>query len=111
MHAHVGGIGYHGSHIDAWAESATEIGTDTHLQRRLVVPTHAHQINEVSTPERLAFSPAEVASTLGTSKSWVYLRIEDGTIPSVRLAGRRLIRREALVALLADLEQSGGDAA
>ncbi len=56
---------------------------------------------------RLAYSPAEVAELLGRSKAWVYLRINDGTLPSVKLAGCRMVRRETVAAVLADLETGG----
>ena len=54
--------------------------------------------------ERLAYSPAEAAEVLGISRARLYLLLEDGTIPSVKLGRRRLIRREALVGLLDRLE-------
>ena len=56
---------------------------------------------------RLAYSPVELAELLGRSKSWVYLRVADGTIPSLKLAGCRMIRHEAVAAVLADLETGG----
>lgn len=54
--------------------------------------------------ERLAFSPAEAAAVLGCSRAGIYNHIKDGTLPSVKLGRRRLIRREALVGLLDSLE-------
>lgn len=50
--------------------------------------------------ERLAFSPTEVAEALGVSRAWVYRRIDDGTIPSTKVGGRRLITRATLDRLL-----------
>lgn len=58
--------------------------------------------------DRLAFGPNEVADVLGISRAYCYALIKNGTIPSVKLGGRRLIRREALVALLAELEGQAG---
>jgi hypothetical protein len=53
---------------------------------------------------RLAYSPAELAELLGRSRAWVYLRLNDGSIPSVKLAGCRMIRAEAVAAVLDHLE-------
>lgn len=54
--------------------------------------------------ERLAYSPAEAAAEIGISRAKLYQLLDDGTIPSLKLGRRRLIRREALVNLLAELE-------
>ena len=40
---------------------------------------------------RTAYSVAEVASAWGTSKQFVYDRLNDGTLRSVKVGGRRLI--------------------
>lgn len=61
--------------------------------------------------DRLAYSVAEAAAEIGISRAKLYQLLDDGTIPSLKLGRRRLIRREALVTLLADLEQSAGGAA
>lgn len=53
---------------------------------------------------RLAYSVAEAAEALGMSRATVNVHIADGTIPSVKIGGRRLIRRDALDALLASSE-------
>lgn len=53
---------------------------------------------------RVAYSPAELADALGASRAWVYLRLDDGTIPSVKLGGKRLIRAAVLDELLASEE-------
>jgi excisionase family DNA binding protein len=50
--------------------------------------------------DRLAYSPAEAAKALGISRSKLYQKLDDGTIPSIKLDGRRLIRVADLVALL-----------
>ena len=52
---------------------------------------------------RLAYSVGEVAEALGISRATVNAHIASGTIPSVKLGGLRLIRREVLDSLL------GGD--
>lgn len=62
-------------------------------------------------PDRLAYSPAEAAQTLGISRARLYQLLDDGTIPSLKLGRRRLVRHEALVDLLDRLEGVGGDAA
>jgi excisionase family DNA binding protein len=61
--------------------------------------------------ERLAYSPAEAAQALGISRAKLYQLLDDGALPSVKLDRRRLIRREALDALLDSLGAAGGDAA
>jgi len=67
----------------------------------------AHLLPPVEPSPRLAYSPVELAELLGRSKSWVYLRLNDGTIPSLRIAGCRMIRSESVAAVLADLETGG----
>jgi len=48
--------------------------------------------------EKLLYRPKEAAAAIGTSPSWVYARIADGTLPCVRLAGRMVrIRRADLL--------------
>ena len=54
--------------------------------------------------ERLAYSVTEAAAALGTSRSWVNAQITAGTIPSVRIGGRRLISATTLAALVAGEE-------
>ena len=54
--------------------------------------------------DRLAYSPAEAAQVLGISRARLYQLLDDGTIPSLKLGRRRLIRRDALVELLHNLE-------
>lgn len=60
--------------------------------------------------ERLAYSVREVSSALGISEASVYALLRDGTIPSVKLGGRRLIRRDVLDSLLRG-DVTGGGAA
>jgi len=60
--------------------------------------------------ERLAYSVREAASALGLSEATLYVHIKDGTIPSVKLGGRRLIRRDVLDALLHGDAPAGGAA-
>lgn len=50
--------------------------------------------------KRLAYSPAEAADALGVSRATIHAWVKDGTIPSVKLGGRRLIRRSTLEGLL-----------
>jgi excisionase family DNA binding protein len=57
----------------------------------------------------LAYGPADAAKVLGVSRARVYELMNDGTIPSLKLGARRLIRHEAIVDLLDSLEQKGGD--
>jgi excisionase family DNA binding protein len=47
----------------------------------------------------------EVQELLRLSRSTVYARISDGTIPSVRIGGRILIPRAALERLLSGAER------
>lgn len=61
----------------------------------------AHPVDRVN---RLAYSPAEAAHALGISRARLYQLLDDGTIPSIHLGRRRLIRHEALVELLDRLE-------
>ena len=59
---------------------------------------------------RLAYAPAELADLLGVSRAWIYLRLDDGTIPSVKLGAKRLIRASVIEALLAGNDLSHGGA-
>jgi excisionase family DNA binding protein len=52
----------------------------------------------------LAYGPADAAKVLGVSRARVYELMNDGTIPSLKLGARRLIRHEAIVELLDRLE-------
>ena len=54
--------------------------------------------------QRLAYSPAEAAALLGIARQTLYARMADGTVPSLILGRRRLIRAAALERLLAELE-------
>jgi excisionase family DNA binding protein len=48
--------------------------------------------------EKLLYRPKEAATLIGVSPSWVYARIEDGSLKCVRLAGRMVrIRYEDLL--------------
>jgi excisionase family DNA binding protein len=64
-----------------------------------------------TTVDRIAYSPAELADALGASRAWVYLRLDDGTIPSVKLGGKRLIRATVLEEILAAGEVTAHDVA
>lgn len=59
--------------------------------------------------ERLTYSMAESAELLGVTRQHLHSLIRTGVIPSLKLGRRRLIRRDALNAVLADLETGGGD--
>jgi excisionase family DNA binding protein len=56
--------------------------------------------------DRLAYSPAEAAALIGISRARLYQLLDDGTLPSVKLGRRRLIRHQALDDLLARLEEA-----
>lgn len=49
---------------------------------------------------KLAFRIDEAVAASGLSRSTLYALISAGTLPSVRVAGRRLILKNDLVALL-----------
>lgn len=48
----------------------------------------------MSTHQKLAYSPAEVAAALGLARSTVYAGIEVGTIPSRQVGARKLVPAE-----------------
>ena len=50
--------------------------------------------------ERLTLSVAEAAQVLGISRSSAYAAVHAGTIPTVHIAGRLLVPKAALNALL-----------
>lgn len=58
-------------------------------------------------PAPLAYSPAEAAQLLGISRAKLYQLLDDGTVPSLKLGRRRLIRAEALSQMLERLERVG----
>lgn len=60
------------------------------------------------TVDKLLYRPREAATAIGTSPSFVYARIQDGSLRAVRLAGRAVrIRKEDLLAFInADAEVS-----
>ena len=69
--------------------------TEVKISVATIQKTNAPQI------EKLLFKPREAATVIGASPSWVYARIEDGSIKSVRLAGRMVrIRREDLMSFI-----------
>ena len=56
------------------------------------------QTRQNASLEKLLYRPKEAATLVGVSPSWVYARIEDGSLKCVRLAGRMVrIRREDLL--------------
>ena len=58
------------------------------------------RVTDVPIQDRVAYSLAEVAALTGLSISGLYLLINRGQLQSVRVGGRRLVRREALEELL-----------
>jgi excisionase family DNA binding protein len=56
------------------------------------------QTKAIGSVEKLLYRPKEAATAIGASPSWVYARIEDGSLKCVRLAGRMVrIRHEDLL--------------
>lgn len=53
-----------------------------------------------ASPEKLTYTLKEACQALGLSKSTLYKLIGDERIRTLRVGGRRLIEREALVAFL-----------
>jgi len=51
-------------------------------------------------PDRIAYTVKAAAHAIGLSRSKLYLMMDDGTLHSLKVAGRRLIPAEALHALL-----------
>lgn len=70
----------------------------------------AHLLPQPAAIDRLTYSPAEAAAVIGISRARLYQLMDDGTIPSLKLGRRRLIRKEALSTLLESLETGGRDA-
>ena len=54
--------------------------------------------------ERLAFSPAEAAESIGVSRQFIYDLINRGQLRTITLGSRRLIPRSALLELLGEGE-------
>ena len=52
------------------------------------------------TAERAAYSVLDPAQYLGVSRSQVYRLLADGSLDSLKIGSRRLIRRDAMDALL-----------
>jgi len=55
--------------------------------------------------QTLAVSVAEAAKIVGLGRTKVYAAIADGTLPTVKIGRRRLVRIEALNQWLKDLER------
>jgi excisionase family DNA binding protein len=53
--------------------------------------------------EKLLYRVTEAAQMLGLSRSKVYVLIQDGVLPSVRVDGSRRIRADDLLAYVAAL--------
>lgn len=57
-----------------------------------------------TTAERLAYSTAEAAESIGVSRQHVYNLIRHGSLRTVTLGKRRLVPRSALLELLGESE-------
>ena len=57
-----------------------------------------------STPSKLALSIPEVEKATGLGKDLIYSAINSGSLPSLKVGRRRLIRSDALKRWLADRE-------
>jgi excisionase family DNA binding protein len=60
---------------------------------------------EIELHEKRAYHVEEATKIYGWSRSTLYKMIKNGTLRSIRVAGRRLIPRDALEALIAGDEQ------
>jgi excisionase family DNA binding protein len=58
------------------------------------------RVPDISLSERLGYDTGETAALIGVSVSHVYVLIERGDLQSVKIAGRRIIPRWAIEALL-----------
>jgi excisionase family DNA binding protein len=54
--------------------------------------------------ERLAYKPAEAADIIGVSRQFIYNKINDGTLRTVKVGKRRLVPRSAILELLGESE-------
>lgn len=54
----------------------------------------------MESPKRAAYSVLDAAQYLGVSRSQVYRLLADGSLDSLKIGSRRLIRRDAMDALL-----------
>ncbi len=54
----------------------------------------------VAAPTKIAYTVAEAAAAIGVSRRKLFYMIKAGELPSVMSCGRRLIRADALQALL-----------
>ena len=59
----------------------------------------------VHTPEKRAYHIKEAVAAYGWSRSTLYKMMNDGTLRTVKVGGRRLIPRDALEALIAERAQ------
>jgi excisionase family DNA binding protein len=81
------------------------------VERALAAYVHEHlasstiqRVQPSSPLEPLAYSVRDAAAAVGVSRGMLYELIASGQLPSTKLGSRRLIRREALVELLAKNE-------
>jgi excisionase family DNA binding protein len=64
------------------------------------VSTKGASVAESKLLERQAYSVREVCEALGCSRSYLNERMSDGSIPSVRIGGRRFIPAAAIAEIL-----------
>ena len=63
----------------------------------ILVPMTKQTTTEIQV-EKILYRPREAAVATGTSASWIYARLADGSLTAVRLAGRTVrIRKEDLL--------------
>ena len=74
---------------------------------RASFPRHIKPGREASSPSPEAITVAVACQILGLGRTKLYELMADGTLPSVKLGGRRLVRLETIHRLIAQLEQLG----
>ena len=67
---------------------------------RRLEPISRSTHDQTSAVEPLAYTVKDAASALGVSRGLLYQLIASGELPAIKLGSRRLIPREAIVALL-----------
>jgi excisionase family DNA binding protein len=64
--------------------------------------------NTIRALDKLSYSVNESARILGVSRSQVYAKIADGTLPSRRVLGKVVLLRDDLERIVANAEQRAG---